>query len=138
MDCEAFPSKQVGPNTFDHIMEVVAWSFKHLTISVWPSERHGGGDWEASDMGQRKGRHRNPKARCNQQGKLAIAGCLCMVRCDWKTMKQVFKFPQFNELAGMCFICKCTPDEVTTIFIHIIYIYIYIWPWFLGPIVPKE
>ena len=132
----AFPSKQVGPNTFDDIMDVVAWSFKHLTMGVWPSERHDGSEWEASDAGKRKGRHRDPKARCNQQGKLSIAGCLCMVRCDWKAMKQVFRFPQFNELTGMCFICKCTPNEVTTICLNT---YIYIWPpWSLGPIVPKE
>ena len=132
----AFPSKSVGPNTFDDIMEVVAWSFKHLTMGVWPSERHDGSEWEASDVGKRKGRHRDPKARCNQQGKLSIAGCLCMVRCDWKAMKQVFRFPQFNELTGMCFICKCTPNEVITI---CIYIHIYILPpWSLGPIVPKE
>ena len=97
----AFPQKQVSRNTYDDVMNIVAWSFRHLTMGIWPSQRHDGGNWQTSDMGQRKGRHQDPKARCNQQGHLSKAGCTCMVRCDWKAMQQVLKFPQWNELAGM-------------------------------------
>ena len=90
-------------NTYDDIMKVLAWSFKHLAMGRAPEARHDGNPFAASDGRKRK----------NMAGKpFNIAGALAEVRGDWEFMKECFAFPGWNENAGCCWLCTCTPDEV--------------------------
>ena len=42
----AISKKDVGPNTMDDLMGVIAWSLRYLAARMWPSSRH---DGSASD-----------------------------------------------------------------------------------------
>ena len=90
-------------NTYDDLLGVLAWSFKHLAIGKAPSARHDGSPFGALDGTRRK----------TIAGKsLDIAGTLVEVRGDWKFMKECFAFPAWNENAGCCWMCTCTPNGV--------------------------
>ena len=38
----AISKKDVGPNTMDDLMGVIAWSLRYLAAGFWPSSRHDG------------------------------------------------------------------------------------------------
>ena len=85
--------------TFDDILEVISWSLKFAALDVAPPARHDGSPWRASDS-QRKAAAGKP---------LGCPALLCQVTGDWKMYKQVFRFPQHNEVRGCCFKCRATP-----------------------------
>ena len=91
----------VKGTTFDDLMEILAWSFQFLAAGVHPSVRHDGSPFEPKND-----RDRAKSAASPSPFRAVLVEC----RGDWKQLKDVFRFPQFNELAGMCWMCKCTPD----------------------------
>lgn len=94
--------KQLSENTYDDIMEVVAWSFQSCAEGVSAVERHDHRDWLESD-----------KTRAKKAGTdLGIRAALCEVRGDWKFFGEVFSFPKHNTKAGCCWKCRITPEEV--------------------------
>jgi hypothetical protein len=95
--------KQVVPgDTFDDLLAVVAWSLQQLAVGRFPAARHDGGAWAAED-----GRRRLLGGR-----PLGVRGALTQVRGDWKWFKEVFHFPAWNALAGLCWRCTCTPGQL--------------------------
>lgn len=87
--------------TFDDLMRVLAWSFTHLASGVYPAVRHDGVQFDP----------KKDRARLKTAGSW-VHHCGVLVECrgDWKQLKDVFRFPQFNEKAGMCWLCSCTPE----------------------------
>ena len=43
---------------------------------------------------------------------LGCRGFCAQVVGDWKMMKDVFRYPQHNERAGICFLCNATPTTM--------------------------
>ena len=87
--------------TFDAILEVLTWSLAMLAAKEWPSCRHDGTVWKPTDCW-----------RSRKKGSLPIRAVLSEVRGDWQMFKHVFRFPQHNELAGICFKCTAVPADV--------------------------
>jgi hypothetical protein len=84
--------------THDDIGAIIAWSFQVLASGVMPSHDHQGT--------LLKGK------RAMLAGKPLPKAILAEVRADWAAMKATYKFPMHNELAGICWACKCTPTDV--------------------------
>ena len=72
-------------NTFDDIMEVMAWSMRHLLEGTRPSCRHDGQPFNKSD-------HK----RAKKSGNLPFQACLNQVRGDWDWMGKCFHLPFHN------------------------------------------
>ena len=86
--------------TLDDLMEVLAWSFTCLALGKYPVARHDNSPFNSSD-----------RSRLKQAGSsINLHGILVECRGDWKQLKDVFRFPQFNENAGICWLCTCTPQ----------------------------
>lgn len=85
--------------TCDDIMAVLLWSFRCLAMGVMPSVNHLGQPLTGT---KRKGLAGKPVPRA----------VLAEVRCDWAWLKEAFRFPQHNELAGICFLCSAKPGDV--------------------------
>jgi len=101
----ALSRKQVSPNTWDDIMEVLAWSFQCLAVGEWPGHRHDDAPWRPDDR-RRAGKALTP---------LGVRAALVEVRGDWKMFAETFHFPKWNHKAGCCWRCTCTPAEAITI-----------------------
>ena len=95
------PDRAVGPNTWDDIMSVIAWSMRHLLIGSRPTCRHDGSPWWQSDA-----------KRSKKTGNLKFKACLVQVRGDWDWFGKCFHFPFHNVKAGCCWLCKCLRSEV--------------------------
>ena len=95
------PKGRVCEETMYDVFEVIAWSLRHLQQGSWPTTRHDGEPWKASD-----------KQRRERQGPLASRAALVEVRGDWEFYSQVFGFPYHNEKDGICWRCPCKRDEV--------------------------
>lgn len=91
-----------GRKTHDDIFRILAWSFESLASGRWPTARHDGAVWEATDAKRRK----------KAGAQLPLRGALVEVRGDWSFLKECFGFPAWNESAGMCWLCRCRPDEI--------------------------
>ena len=102
----AISKKDVGPNTMDDLMGVIAWSLRYLAAGVWPSSRHDGSALDGK--------------RLNKKGSLGIRGALVEVRGDWLFFADVFKFPRHNSKAGCCWRCHTTPSEVLDRLQHVL------------------
>ena len=89
----------VSTSTFHDMMQVVAWSFQHLALGVYPRERHDGTPWAPTDTKRRRLAGKDMRVR----------GALVEVRGDWKFMKECFGFPGWNTEQGICWQCTCTP-----------------------------
>ena len=85
-------------NTIDDCMKVVAWSLKALAMGQMP---------EFGPDGEKLSGKRGKSA-----GQPLPKAALCEVRADWAFYKATFRFPQHNELGGICFRCRCTPAEI--------------------------
>ena len=118
------PDHCVSENTFDDIMEVFAWSMRHLLVGSHPTQRHDGDPWR-----------RNSDAKRQQRtGPLGFQACLCQVRADWDWMGKCFHFPFHGVKGGCCWRCTCRRDQVRGAQYSIyhmykymnIYIYIYL------------
>ena len=84
--------------THDDILAVIKWSLEQCILGTMPSTRHDGSPWQPEDNKRR-----------GLAGTQFPPAALCEVRGDWKFYKQVFRFPQHNELAGCCWMCNVTP-----------------------------
>lgn len=91
----------VKHDTFNAILEVLAWSLKHLALGIHPTCRHDGGPFGPGEHFRSSfGMHFKP-----------AKALLVEVRADWVALKQVFQFPQQNENAGICWMCSATPQS---------------------------
>ena len=88
--------------TYEDVFEVLSWSFRCLAVGVHPSQRHDGSAWTQSDA----------KRRRAAATSIGISGVLCEVRGDWSMLKQVFRFPAWNEKRGCCWLCRATPATI--------------------------
>ena len=91
----------VKGSTFDDLLAVVAWSLEHALLDVMPSQRHDGRHWLLSDAKRKK--------MC---GNIGCASALCRITGDWKMFKEIFRFPQHNEVKGCCCKCNVTPAGI--------------------------
>jgi hypothetical protein len=99
----ALPKKyMVKGDTKDDIMSIIAWSFQQLAAGRFPASRHDGTAWNSTDV-WRKQKSLKPLPRT----------VLVEVKGDWAFMKDCFRFPQFNELAGCCWLCAVQPKGIT-------------------------
>ena len=98
----AISRKQIGTNTWHDILEIIKWSLVQCFLGSFPHVRHDDTAWRKTD-----------KRRAKVAGmSLAIEAVLVEVRGDWKFFGETFGFPKHNTLAGCCWKCECTPDEV--------------------------
>ena len=97
------PDHAVGPNTFDDIMEVIAWSMRHLVAKERPCCRHDATPWGNTDA-KRKKKNNVP---------LPFRACLVQVRADWDWMGKCFHLPFHNVKEGCCWLCKCKRSQVS-------------------------
>jgi hypothetical protein len=96
------PKKYVAKgHTKDDIYAVIAWSFQQLAAGRFPSERHDGEKWLASDVWRK-----------NKVLKPLPKGILVEVKGDWAFMKDAFRFPQHNENMGCCWLCAVCPQGI--------------------------
>ena len=89
-------------NAFDNSLAVPTWSLRQAALGKNPAARHDGTAWGPSDAKRRKDAGKD----------LGCTGLLCQVVGDWKMLKEVFRFPQHNEVAGCCFLCGVRPDGI--------------------------
>jgi hypothetical protein len=96
------PSRKMCNETMDAIMEVIAWSLRHLQCGCRPAARHDGSEWQSSD-----------KERARKSGQpLEFNASLVEVRGDWDFYSKVFHFPYHSELDGICWRCDCKRSQV--------------------------
>ena len=95
------PDYACSENTFDDIMEVLAWSMRHLVQGSRPSCRHDGQPFNESD-------HK----RAKKSGNLPFQACLNQVRGDWDWMGKCFHLPFHNVKEGCCWLCTCKRNQV--------------------------
>jgi hypothetical protein len=88
----------VKHETYNAVMDVLTWSLKCLALGVFPQCRHDGSEWLPSDSTRSKMGLVSP-----------VKALLVEIRADWDALKQVFQFPQHNEIAGICWKCTATP-----------------------------
>ena len=98
----AIPHHAIGPNTWDDLFELIAWSATAAYHGVNPNSRHDHAEWQPRDSARKK------KAGTA----LGAHFCLPEVRGDWKMFADTFHLPRHNELAGICWSCSCTLAEV--------------------------
>ena len=97
----ALSHKQLVSKSWGSIMEVVAWSLQHAAAGIYPSSRHDGDQWLASDTSRR--------GLVGQR--LGVRAALVEVRGDWKFFAECFNMPYWNSSAGICWLCQCTRGE---------------------------
>ena len=95
------PDYAVSKNTFDDIMEVFAWSMRHLLQGIRPSCRHDGQPFDKSD-----------RQRAKDQSCLPFKACMVQSRADWDWMGKCFHLPYHNVKEGCCWLCRCKRKEV--------------------------
>ena len=99
----ALAHSQVARNvTMDALLSIFVWSMKCLAEGRFPSRRHDGSAWTASD--HRRALHGNHM--------LKIKGVLLHVSGDWKFLKDVLRLPGWADSGGLCFRCRCTPEQL--------------------------
>jgi hypothetical protein len=84
--------------TYNAVLEILKWSLNCLAMGVNPQCRHDNSPWLPSDS-----------SRSKMGLESHIKALLVEIRADWDALKQVFQFPQHNELAGICWKCTATP-----------------------------
>ena len=89
-------------HTFDDVLTIITWSLQQCCVGKMPECRHDGAPWCAADA----------KRKRLGGTDLGCAALLCQVTRDWKMFKDVFRFPQHNEVAGCCFKCSVTPAGI--------------------------
>ena len=114
------PHSRMCSETWTDVFAIIKWSLTILATGVWPTARHDGSAWAATDKSRVAARP-------------LLKGALVEVRQDWKFAAEVFGFPSHNTAAGCCWACKCTPAEVhgvPDVYIHTyacVYIYTHIY-----------
>ena len=100
----AIPHGFIGDHTWHDIMKVVQECLVACGTGFHWTRRADGQAWQKNDSYHAK--------RAGLA--LGVRAALVEVRGDWKFYKEVFNFPGWNELAGCCWKCKCTPSQVRT------------------------
>ena len=100
------PSSKISDATMDAILEVVAWSLRHLQGGFHPVCRHDGTAWD----------QKTDKSRSQRHGPLGFHASLVEVRGDWDFYSKVFHFPYHSELEGVCWMCSCKRCQVTSFY----------------------
>ena len=90
--------------TLDDILEVLCWSLRHLAAGVFPQSRHDARDWQEGDK----------KRKTLPAQALPVQALLCEIRGDWDFFEQVLKFPAYNRVSGMCWMCQATYKNFKT------------------------
>ena len=75
------------PETFDDILNVIAWSFRVLREGKYPTTRHDGTPFTPGD----------DKYRLKHQGSALQHALLCEIRGDWKMYKDILRLPGWQE-----------------------------------------
>jgi hypothetical protein len=97
------PDFAVSENTYDDIMEVIAWSMRHLLSGTRPNCRHDCSAFNDTD-----------RAREKKTGNLPFKSCLVQARGDWDWMGKCYHFPFHNVIEGCCWLCNCKRHQVHT------------------------
>lgn len=97
----ALSRKQVTENTWTDIMSVIAWSLRHAANGTYPVARHDLEPWQPADAKRAK----------KASKELGLRAALVEVRGDWKMFGEIFHFPKWNQLAGICWRCTCKPHQ---------------------------
>jgi hypothetical protein len=80
-------------------LHVLAWSLLHLALGVHPATQPNGQPFKE-------------KFRRKLAGTpLPCRGPLAEVRADWQWLKQCLHIPAWNEISGICFLCKASLDN---------------------------
>jgi hypothetical protein len=87
----------IKSETWETVFQVISWSFGVLATGQMPSVDHLGREM----TGQ----------RLKWAGQACPPGVLREIRGDWAFYESVFRFPQHNENAGICWKCNCTPSN---------------------------
>jgi hypothetical protein len=88
---------QVSDETIHAILEIFCWSMRALIAGEYPDERHDARPWLASDGARKK-----------LKGSLPAKAVLAEIRGDWDFYETILKFPAYNKLSGMCWMCTET------------------------------
>ena len=78
--------------TLDAVFRVFAWSVNVMLEGTWPAE-----NW----FGRKE-------AMGGKQLADGWSGALCQVRGDWAFYAEVFRFPQWNSVDRMCWLCRAS------------------------------
>lgn len=98
----ALPHAFVGEHTWHDIMKVVQECLVACATGIHWTRRPDEQPWRQGDSYHAK-----------RAGKpIGVRAALVEVRGDWKFYKEVFHFPTWNEKAGCCWTCTCTPSQV--------------------------
>ena len=95
------PDYAVSENTFDDIMEVIAWNMRHLLLGSRACCRHDGDAFNTSD-----------RKRAKKPTALPFRACLVQVRADWDWMGKCFHLPFHSVKEGCCWLCQCKRHQV--------------------------
>ena len=96
------PDGAISENTYDDIMEVFAWSMRHLLLGTRPEARHDSSPWHPILDAKRSKLH----------GPLEFRACLAQHRADWDWLTKCFHFPGHATKEGMCWMCRCKRKQV--------------------------
>lgn len=78
------------------------WSLECLAAGTFPTSRHDGEPWRASD-----------EARANRGGQpLGVQGCVIFLKGDWAEMTTTMGFPAWSSSMRPCFLCNATPARM--------------------------
>lgn len=97
----AVQKRNCSQSTISEILDVLSWSLKWLSIGVYPM------------MGPMS--NSLPRKCQAMAGKPMPKALLTEIRADWAWLKSAYGFPQHNELAGICWLCRATPQNFTQI-----------------------
>ncbi len=98
----SIPHSSFSENTWDDLMEVIAWSLRYLWQGKYPSQRHDNLPFKE-----------NARKR-NAAKDLGLHACLVEIRGDWKMLAETFHLPRWNEKGGICWSCTCNNKQVVT------------------------
>lgn len=99
----AFPKNFIAKGqTMDDIMSVLAWSFRHCALGSMPGCRHDGTAFNKTDSHRRK----------LAQEQIGLRACLAEVRGDWSMLKDVFRFPGWQEKGHICWRCSIKKSNI--------------------------
>jgi hypothetical protein len=98
------PDYAVSENTFDDIMDKIAWNMRHLLLGSRASCRDDGTAFNTSD-------HKRAK-KATLSTALPFRACLVQARADWDWMGKCFHLPFHNVLEGCCWLCNCKRHQV--------------------------
>jgi hypothetical protein len=78
----------------DDILDVVVWSLRAAFIGRFPDQRHDG-EWQRTDVRRRK-----------LTRPIGVRSALVRITGVWKAYKDIWRFPQFNEVRGICWLAR--------------------------------